>query len=324
MTQQLDSTSRTQNEIRRLAVDRGNSLNLDRILVPLNGYRRSEQVLPFVSMLADWFAGEITLFHSLPPTHPARGARPGQVHYPDAPHDRGTSLAAAYLEEVVSRLGPHGVKSRWGIATGNAATMITSRSATSSFGMVAVATTARSRAHRYIAHGLLDDLWRTTSVPLLIVNPHHATLNGAPPLAPKTIIVPCTRGSADYGLPIASALAGASRSNVKIVLGRSSSSGAVEDELINQFTADGIDVEIEQGEKDFVKQVLNLQSENPGSWIVSGSKMRAGLRRSVFGSVTDSIARQAIGPIVVVPDPKMSRQRKRMAHQATRDLATSL
>ena len=324
MTQQIDLNSRTQGEIRRLAVGRGNSLNLDRVLVPLNGYRRSEQVLPFVSMLADWFAGEITLFHSLPPTHPARGARPGQVQYPDAPHDRGTTLAAAYLEEVVSRLGPHGVKSRWGIATGNAPEMITSRSATSSFGMVAIATTARSRAHRFVAHGLLDDLWRTTSVPLLIVNPRHATLNGAPPLAPKTIIVPCTRGSSDYALPIASAIAGASRSKVKIVLARSASSGAVEDELINMFTSDDIDVQIQQGSNNLVKHVIELQSEHPGSWIVSGSRMRSGLRRTLFGSVSDSIARQAIGPIVVAPDPKLTRQRKRAAHQATREMATSL
>lgn len=323
MTQLIDSNSRTQDEIRRLAVGRGNSLNLDRVLVPLNGYRRSEQVLPFVSMLADWFGGEITLFHSLPPTHPARGARPGQVHYPDAPHDRGTSLAAAYLEEVVSRLGPHGVKSRWGIATGDASSMIASRSATSSFGMVAVATTARSRAHRFFSPGLLDNLWRTTSVPLLLVNPHHATLNGAPPLVPKTIIVPCTRGSADFALPIASALAGASKSNVKVVLERSASSGGIKDELITMFTTDGIHVEIEQGDKNLSKQVLDIQSQNPGSWIVSGSKMRSGLIRSVLGSFTDNIARQAIGPIVVVPDPKLTRQRKRSAHNATRDLAVS-
>ena len=171
MTQQIDTTSRTQDEIRRLAVGRGHSLNLDRVLVPLTGSLRSEQILPFASMLADWFAGEITLFHSLPPTHPARGARPGQVHYPDAPHDRGTALATAYLEEVVSRLSPHGVRSRWGIATGPPAKMISSRSATSSLGLVAIATAARSRPHRFFSHGLLDDLWRTTSVPLLIVNP---------------------------------------------------------------------------------------------------------------------------------------------------------
>jgi len=324
MTQQIDTTSRTQEEIRRLAVGRGNSLNLDRILVPLNGFRRSEQILPFASMMADWFNGEITLFHSLPPTHPARGARPGQVHYPDAPHDRGNALAAAYLEEVVSRLGPHGVKARWGIATGKPAPMITSRSATSSFGVVAIATTARSRAHRLFSPGLLDDLWRTTSVPLLIVNPHHATLNGAPPQAPKTIVVPCTRGAADSALPIASALAGASRSGVKIILAKSNSSGEVEDELINLFTADGLHVEIEQGKKDIVKQVLEIQADSAGSWIVAGSRMRAGIRRSVLGSVADMIARQAVGPILVVPDPNVMRQRKRSAHDATRDLATSL
>lgn len=324
MTQPNDSTPRSPDEFRRLAVVRGNSLNLDRILVPLNGFRRSEQILPFASMMADWFSGEITLFHSLPSTHPARGARPGQVHYPDAPHDRGTALATAYLEEVVSRLGPHGVKSRWGIATGDATTMITSRSATSSFGIVAIATTARSRPHRFISPGLLDELWKTTSVPLLIVNPHHATLNGAPPQAPKTIIVPCTRGSADSALPVANALAGASRSEVKVVLAKSASSGEVEDEIINMFTADGIQIEIEQSASDLVHHVLEIQTDNPGSWIVAGSRMHSGLRRAVLGSVADMIAREAIGPIVVVPDPKVMRRRKRAAHDVTRDLASSL
>jgi len=119
------------------------------------------------------------------------------------------------------------------------------------------------------------------------------------------------------------ALAGASKSNVKVVLERSASSGGIEDELITMFTTDGIHVEIEQGDKNLSKQVLDIQSQNPGSWIVSGSKMRSGLIRSVLGSFTDNIARQAIGPIVVVPDPKLTRQRKRSAHNATRDLAVS-
>ena len=324
MIQHTDSTSRTQNEIRRLAVGRGVALNLDRILVPLNGYRRSEQILPFSSMLAEWFEGETTLFHTLPPTHPARGARPGQVQYPDAPHDRGASLASAYLEEVVSRLGPHGVKSRWGIATGDPAPMISSRSATSSFGMVAIAATARSRPHRFFSPGLLDHLWRTTSVPLLIVNPHHATLNGEPPQPPKTIILPCTRSAVDSALPFASAIAGASRSTVRVVLTKSASSGEMEDELINKFTNDEVHVEIQHVADNLVQQVLGLQSENTGSWIVSGSRMRSGLIRSMFGSFADSIARDATGPVVVVPDAKVMRQRERAAHELTRDLPSSL
>ncbi|GIT19850.1 MAG: hypothetical protein CM1200mP39_26560 [Dehalococcoidia bacterium] len=122
-------------------------MNLNRVLVPQNGSPHSERILPFATMFAEWFSGEITLFHSLPATHPTRGARPRQVHYPDAPHDRGTILPSAYLEEVVSRLGPHGINCRWGIATGDTATMITSRATTSSFGIIAIATTARSRFH---------------------------------------------------------------------------------------------------------------------------------------------------------------------------------
>ena len=256
MIQQTNSTSRTQDEIRRLAVGRGIALNLNRILVPLNGYRRSEQILPFSSMLADWFEGETTLFHTLPPTHPARGARPGQVHYPDAPHDRGASLAAAYLEEVVSRLGPYGVKSRWGIATGDPASMISSRSATSSFGMVAIAATTRSRPHRLFSPGLLDHLWRTTSAPLLIINPHHAMLNDAPPQPPKTIILPCTRYAVDSALPFASAIAGASRTAVRVILTKSASSGELEDDLINVFTDDGVQAEIQKVSDNIVQQVL--------------------------------------------------------------------
>jgi nucleotide-binding universal stress UspA family protein len=326
--QQLDRDPRTQDQVRRDAVDRGNVLDLNRILVPLDGAYKSEQILPFASMIADWFSGEITLFHSLPSTHPARGARPGQVHYPDATHDRGTALAAAYLEEVVSRLGPHGVKSRWGIATGHAASMITSRSATSSFGMIAVAAVPRSRSRRLFSVGLLDQLWKTTAVPLLIVNPHIASVNGAPPQPPKSLIVPGNRGTIDSVAAIASALAGASRSAIKLVLTATQANPnaqiTTESRFLNGITDDGIEIDIERAEGNFVEHVHSLQAANPGSWIVVGSKMRSGVRRSILGSTADKLPRGAVGPVVVVPDPKVMRHRMRLAHDATRDLASSL
>ena len=326
--QQPERNPRTRDEVRRDAVERGYALNLNRILVPLDGAHKSEQILPFASMIADWYSGEITLFHSLPATHPARGARPGQVHYPDAPHDRGTALAAAYLEEVVSRLGPHGVKSRWGIATGHAASMITSRSVTSSFGIVAVAAVPRSRSRRLFSVGMLDQLWKTTAVPLLIVNPRIVSVNGAPPQAPKSLIVPGSRTTVDSLASIASALAGASRSAIKLVLttkeADSKSQPNPESQLISTFADDGIEVDIERAEGNFVEHVHSLQAANPGSWIVVGSKMRSGVRRSILGSTADKLARGAVGPVVVVPDPKVMRHRMRLAHDATRDLASSL
>ena len=304
MTQQSELNMQTLDETRRQAVARGDALNLNRILVPLSGSHRSEQILPFASMIADWFSGEMTLFHSLPSTHPARGARPGQVHYPDAPHDRGTALAVAYLEEVVSRLGPHGVKSRWGIATGHAALMITSRSATSLFGIVAIAAIPRSRSRRLFSPGLLDQLWKTTAVPLLIVNPRNVSLNGAPPRAPKSLIVPGGRRTTDSATAMVSALAGASRAVIKLILPAAGSGANAKGKL--------------------APQLHSIQAANPGSWIVVGSKMRSGLNRSVFGSVADILTRGATGPVVIVPHPEVMRRRMRSAHDATHDLANSL
>ena len=321
MSQHTDSIQLTHEDIRRDSINRGNSLNLNRVLVPLNGSQHSEQILPFATMFAEWFAGEITLFHSLPPTHPTRGARPRQVHYPDAPHDRGTILASAYLEEVVSRLGPHGISCRWGLATGDAATMITSRATTSSFGIIAIATTARSRVHRLIKPGLLDQLWKTTAAPLLIVNPHHENLNSDARKTPKTLIIPRHHRSSDSVLPIASAMAGASRSSIKIVEKKSRTNSKNESEIFNYFSNRGINAEIVKVDGNFTPQIHKLQADDPGSWILVGSKMRSGIRRTILGSIADRLARDAVGPIVVVADSKVTKQRTNASHKATKALA---
>jgi len=321
MSQHTDSIQLTHEDVRRDSINRGNSLNLNRVLVPLNGSQHSEQILPFATMFAEWFAGEITLFHSLPPTHPTRGARPRQVHYPDAPHDRGTILASAYLEEVVSRLGPHGISCRWGLATGDAATMITSRATTSSFGIIAIATTARSRVHRLIKPGLLDQLWKTTAAPLLIVNPHHENLNSDARKTPKTLIIPRHHRSSDSVLPIASAMAGASRSSIKIVEKKSRTNSKNESEIFNYFSSRGINAEIVKVDGNFTRQIHKLQADDPGSWILVGSKMRSGIRRTILGSIADRLARDAVGPIVVVADSKVTKQRTNASHKATKALA---
>ena len=321
MAQLTDSIQQTHEDVRSDSINRGNSLNLNRVLVPLNGSQHSEQILPFATMFAEWFAGEITLFHSLPPTHPTRGARPRQVHYPDAPHDRGTILASAYLEEVVSRLGPHGIRCRWGLATGDAATMITSRATTSSFGIIAISTTARSRVHRLIKPGLLDQLWKTTAAPLLIVNPHHENLNSDARKTPKTLIIPRHHRSSDSVLPIASAMAGASRSSIKIVEKKSRTNSKNESEIFNYFSSRGINAEIVKVDGNFTRQIHKLQADDPGSWILVGSKMRSGIRRTILGSIADRLAREAVGPIVVVADSKVTKQRTNASHKATKALA---
>ena len=322
MTQQSDPNHRTRDEVRLLSVELGVALNLNRILVPLNGDPEAEQILPYASMLADWFSGEITLLHCLPATHPARGGRPGQVQYPDAPHDRGTALASAYLEEIVSRLGPLGVKSRWGIATGRAATMITSRSVTSSSGIIAVGTTARSRYHRLFFTGLLDDLWKLTAVPLLIVNADLEAAEEALPQAPTKVIVPSGNGNVESAISMASAIAGASRSEVTIALSASSVNEGGSEQL-NMFSSAGIKVEIARAELKLTEHLHSIQAANPGSWIVIESKMRSGFVRSLFGSNADKCVRDASGPVLVVPNQEVSHRKLLSTHGGMRNLSSA-
>lgn len=308
---------------RRSAVERGRALNLNRVLVPLSGASRGEQILPYASMITDWFHGELTLFHSLPPTHHVRGVLSSTINYPDAPHDRGTSLATSYLEEVISRLSPHGIHARWGLASGDPAPMIASRSVTSSIGLVAMAISARTRPHRFFAPGLLDHLWKRTTAPLLIVNPNHRTLNEASPAPPTKLILPYKDEATAAAFPYASAIAGTSRAEIIVCTKGTSHDRSEIDSIVENLNSDGIQADHQETMLQYSEAVAEIQSNNPGSWIVVGSRMRSGFTRAVFGSLADILARDASGPILIVPERRIRRRRERAARALTRELATS-
>ena len=224
----------------------------------------------------------------------------------------------------MSRLGPHGVKSRWGLATGLASKMITSRSASSSFGLIAIARSPRTRALRIFAPGFLEELWRLTVAPLLIVNPIQVSLNGTTPHSPESLIFPYDVGATTSAIPLASAIAGASRSTVTVVVSASKTNPEIENELLSAFEADSITVDIDRAEEHLAEHVHALQAEREGSWIIAGSKMRSGISRSILGSTADKLARDATGPIIVVPDGRVKTQRLKAAKSSTREMVESL
>ena len=47
-----------------------NSMDIKKILVPLDGSSKSEKILPYAWLFSEWFSSELNLFHSLPPKHP--------------------------------------------------------------------------------------------------------------------------------------------------------------------------------------------------------------------------------------------------------------
>ena len=124
------------------------NLNLDRILLPLDGSLESEISIPYAAMLSRWFSGEIMLLHVLPENPIAAVERSGNVSYPDEQHDRGEILAKSYLEAIIDTIAPQGIKARWGISTGSESEMIISRTESNSIGVIAIATKLKSKIRR--------------------------------------------------------------------------------------------------------------------------------------------------------------------------------
>ncbi|MEX0761845.1 MAG: universal stress protein [Dehalococcoidia bacterium] len=330
---------------RQAALSTARELKLHRVLVPLDGRPAAEYAIPFAVMLAKWFKSELTLFHTLRPMHPARGGRPGQVRYPDALHDRGSSLASAYMEEVAYRLQPHDVRVRWGVATGDTAEMIATRSATGSFGLIAMTARQRKRVHRRFQPGVLGALWQLTAVPLLLVNERRVHINGFPVEEPRDIIVPYGVNSiAGDALPMATALAGASGARIRLLRAtdkeeveeppQAAQDAPTEQELEQEeetppaasglpddmeavaewLKKRGIESVIEIVRGDVTAAVAQRQTDLPRSWVVVASRMRAGISRSILGSVTDHVVRELSGPAVVVPAASTALRRHHRAH----------
>lgn len=293
-------------------------LNLDRVLVPLDGSEISEYILPFASMLTRWLNGELTLFHALLPMHPAF-SRQKTVAYPDTQHDRGSHLAESYLEEIAARLNNTKVKTRSSVATGDVAKIISSRAVIGRFGLTAVTVGTQSRVRRLIRSSLLDLLWKSSPVPLMLVNPGDSVNKVNLPTEPREFIVPMdATPTCMAALPIASILANSIDAQVTLLAtsktaidpitatqDKNSVSKAVA-YLEEHKTTNSVETTSKKG-------VSERQKQSSGSWVIAGSRMRFGIRRSLFGSSGDQFLRECKEPLIVVPEPGVAELRFRNA-----------
>ncbi len=320
---------------RACALEKARKLGLDRILVALDGSSLSETSVPYAAMMARWLDAELTLFHVVHAGQPFHHYRQGQVRYPDALHDRAAMLASAYLGEISARVTASGVRCRWGTATGHAAQLIVSRAAEGGYGMVVMTVRTLSPLRRALDPGVLEEVWRTTPVPVLFVRERLATTAVLAPTPPPEFIMPLSGNPASpEARPVASALAGASGATVTLlsalVTRRSQDNGmrvgsdpgggsaARMQESASQLREDRIGVQTVTRAGIPAHAILSRQRESPGSWVVIASTMSHGFSRTIFGSTTDGVLRGARGPVVVVPMAQVAARRALRVRAALR------
>ncbi len=170
------------------------------ILVPLDGSRLAEVVLPAAAYLAARGHGRVTLLHVL-----ERGA-PATVH--GEPHLDDPAEAEAYLRSVAARLTAEGVEVGIHVHPNeerDVAQSIAAHVAELGADLVVIATHGSGGLRGFLFGRIAQQVLRRTTVPVLLIKPPDTA---QAPVVWKTVLVPLdgTR-EAEAALPYARALA---------------------------------------------------------------------------------------------------------------------
>ncbi len=301
--------------------------------MPLDGSEDAEQALPYAAMIAKWLDAELTLFNTVHPGPPFLYYREGQVRYPDQLQDRAEFLSNSYLSEVAKGLTEAGVKARWGVASGDAARLIAARAAGGEFGLIVMAVTVRSPLRRTLRPTVLEQFWRYTATPALIVKVRRRRKSVQTPLAPPELVVPLGGDSvSEEAGPYAAALAGASGARVTLIAaqvrrrrglldlysgkppdGKESKAEVRIREVAARLMKDRLTVQAEARVGIPAHVVTSRNNESQGSWVVMSSTMSSGIPRLLHGSTADGVLRNGRGPVLVVPSSVVAAKRAEVA-----------
>jgi len=144
---------------------------LKRILVPLDGSKESEVVIPRVEALASQLKSEIVLLHVIAPTYFVYSIPGEAVQMPFSPEDmdRFSTKALEYLQSVVAALERKGITARAEVAIGSAADEIISMADEIDADAVAMSTHGRSGISRWAFGSTADKVLHAGNTPVLLV-----------------------------------------------------------------------------------------------------------------------------------------------------------
>ena len=301
-----------------------------RILVPLDGSKLAEQVLPYVRLLAGAYKipiGLLNVFEPVPPgfADPGHGLFESQIT--GSFHDQ----AIDYLGGVVTTLKDTGVTISCAAHEGNPADQIINEAQKTPNTLIAMVTHGRSGVGRWVLGSVTDKVLHATSDPLLITRAREED-TASSVVSLKNIVVPLDGSPlAEQVLPHVEPLAKALGLNVVLVRVSPSSqeyyrymdqqmvvtvnTSRIEEyakEADNEATGYLLQVKerLTQGGVSSVDQrlvhgnpanaILDTLEDIPDSLVALTTHGRSGVGRWVLGSITDRLVRHSGHPVLVV------------------------
>lgn len=288
---------------------------INRILVPLDGSKLSEQALTAARGFATATGAEIVLLTAI-----ARQERWANFETPTWEAEE-EATATGYLDVLARELRDAGFKTTTRVPWGRPADVIRQIADESNVDMVVMTTHGRSGITRFLIGSVADNVLRTTERPLLLIRAQHE-----PPthFSVDTILVPLDGSRlAETGLPFAKALA--SQLSADVVLQRTivppallygeqivpSAAPVLEDleaeardylETQRERVEDaGVTVKVAVDVGFPVEAITTTADRTGADLIVLTTHGRTGPARTVLGSVADGLVRHAHCPCLVIP-----------------------
>ena len=288
----------------------------NKILVPLDGSKLAEQVLPYARLLAEAIGAAVELL---------------RVTDGDARVPLGGAAAADYLKETAARCFSASTNVACTELTGKPAESIVDRAMIDTDCLIVMATHGASGLRRWLVGSVALKVIQAARNPLLLVRASE-TPSAEPDISLRSIIV-ALDGSELAEAVLGPAIELARPLHSEIILARAwalpasayyrsaDESGAAMfiptyDQLVaavrgeaadylaaklTELGARGVDnLRAETLEGPAADKIIDLARATPGSLIAISTHGRSGVRRWMLGSVTENVVRHATRPVLIL------------------------
>jgi len=294
-----------------------------KILVPLDGSKVADRVLPFVQMLAGALKLPVELLEVVDISVMTAHIAADKARYLDRMISEGERSSQEYLEKTAAKFA--GSKVNCTVLRGHAADVITERAGAEPGTLIAMATHGRSGVNRWLLGSVTEKVLRGSKSPLFLVRAGFDN-DAAPMVTPKTIVVPLDGSElAESVLPTVAEFAKAL--NLAVVLCRAFELAASAyygseaylpnyEEMTQQIRAEAEDYLREKAEKlkaagvttvsavvlegSGADQIIRYAHEHHDALVAMCTHGRSGVGRWVLGSVTEKVVRHSDDPVLVV------------------------
>jgi nucleotide-binding universal stress UspA family protein len=288
----------------------------NKILVPLDGSKLAEAVLPYVRWLADRLHLPVALLHVhdpetvSPSLHPTRAA------------DYLQQTATSYLNDLTVSCA---------VKTGSAPEAILDTTSADAGTLIAMATHGQTGSGRWLLGRVAQKVLQASNQPLMLIRPQQDNLRRDARLG--TILVPLDGSSLaeqilphvaylamhlglqvvlirTYMLPAASYFLAAHLAPPDLTVLREKCAKEIGDYLqakANELKGKGVEqVTFVVAEGSGAEGVIDLARKTSGSMVAMSSHGRSGMGRWVLGSVTDRVVSHCGEPVLVIRPARSS------------------